>query len=189
MQDALECPRCKRNLTEATYENVRIDRCAECGGVWLDTGEMEQVLECYEKKFSGEQVSKAMSSASAGVTETENESVENCPICVKRMNPLNFNYSSGIIIDVCPTGHGLWFDGKELEAVQIHIEQWNAKSREIKNRFSPEIAQARIEAFSALDSNTNASAMGKPLYKIVRYAVDFVSSVVSGKDVVSGGES
>src|SRR4051812_5026782 len=125
MPDALTCPRCKQSLNESTYETVRIDRCAGCGGAWLDSGELEEVLECYEVKFSPEQVKAAMSSAGAGIPRSERDSVESCPICSKRMNPLNFSYSSGIIVDLCPSGHGLWFDRNELEAIQIHAETWN----------------------------------------------------------------
>ncbi len=39
------------------------------------------------------------------------------------MAPINYDYSSGIILDRCPQGHGLWLDGGELEKVQIVREQ------------------------------------------------------------------
>ena len=37
---ALQCPRCDGTLEEITYEEVLIDRCNKCGGVWLDPGEL-----------------------------------------------------------------------------------------------------------------------------------------------------
>jgi ferredoxin len=37
----LRCPKCARKLDETRYNNVRIDRCIGCGGVWLDPGELE----------------------------------------------------------------------------------------------------------------------------------------------------
>jgi Zn-finger nucleic acid-binding protein len=49
------------------------------------------------------------------------------------MVPINYDYSSGIILDRCPEGHGLWLDGGELEKVQITREQSDEefeKSRE-----------------------------------------------------------
>lgn len=38
---AMCCPKCGRKLEETMYHKVRIDRCAGCGGVWLDPGELE----------------------------------------------------------------------------------------------------------------------------------------------------
>lgn len=40
---AVHCPKCEGTLVELTHENVRIDRCNKCNGVWLDAGELEQL--------------------------------------------------------------------------------------------------------------------------------------------------
>lgn len=37
------CPKCAVALAEAEVENVKIDRCPQCNGVWLDAGELEQL--------------------------------------------------------------------------------------------------------------------------------------------------
>ena len=39
----MQCPRCDGKLHEVTHENLRIDRCDKCHGVWLDSGELEQL--------------------------------------------------------------------------------------------------------------------------------------------------
>jgi uncharacterized protein with PIN domain len=39
----MTCPRCGGDLKEVEHHNVKIDRCADCNGVWLDAGEMELV--------------------------------------------------------------------------------------------------------------------------------------------------
>lgn len=41
----LECPKCDGELHESDYENIKIDICDKCGGVWLDAGELAQVVE------------------------------------------------------------------------------------------------------------------------------------------------
>jgi Zn-finger nucleic acid-binding protein len=41
---ALKCPKCDGNLVESNYENIKIDVCNKCHGVWLDAGEMAQVF-------------------------------------------------------------------------------------------------------------------------------------------------
>ena len=39
----LKCPKCDGNLYEADYDNIKIDVCDRCTGVWLDAGELAQV--------------------------------------------------------------------------------------------------------------------------------------------------
>ncbi|HVF86913.1 MAG TPA: zf-TFIIB domain-containing protein [Pyrinomonadaceae bacterium] len=39
----LTCPRCHVPLVEVTYTDVKIDRCTNCKGWWLDAGELEQL--------------------------------------------------------------------------------------------------------------------------------------------------
>jgi Zn-finger nucleic acid-binding protein len=40
---AVHCPKCDGTLVELTHEEVRIDRCNKCNGIWLDAGELEQL--------------------------------------------------------------------------------------------------------------------------------------------------
>jgi len=40
---SMKCPRCDGTLNESKFEEVLIDICDQCGGVWLDSGELEQV--------------------------------------------------------------------------------------------------------------------------------------------------
>lgn len=39
----LKCPTCGMELIEIDYKKIRIDRCSECKGIWLDAGELETV--------------------------------------------------------------------------------------------------------------------------------------------------
>ena len=40
---SMKCPRCDGTLTESKFEEVLIDTCDKFGGVWLDSGELEQL--------------------------------------------------------------------------------------------------------------------------------------------------
>ncbi|HEU4934426.1 MAG TPA: zf-TFIIB domain-containing protein [Pyrinomonadaceae bacterium] len=40
---SMACPRCDGSLKESKFEEVLIDTCDKCGGVWLDSGELEQL--------------------------------------------------------------------------------------------------------------------------------------------------
>jgi len=40
---SMQCPRCDGRLHEAEVAEVTIDTCDKCGGVWLDSGEFEDI--------------------------------------------------------------------------------------------------------------------------------------------------
>jgi uncharacterized protein with PIN domain len=40
---SMRCPRCDGALKETKVGDVSIDTCEKCGGVWLDSGELEQL--------------------------------------------------------------------------------------------------------------------------------------------------
>jgi uncharacterized protein len=35
------CPKCGMELIEIDYQGIKVDKCSECQGVWLDAGELE----------------------------------------------------------------------------------------------------------------------------------------------------
>lgn len=39
----LMCPKCGMELIEIDYKGIKVDKCSECEGVWLDAGELESV--------------------------------------------------------------------------------------------------------------------------------------------------
>ncbi len=41
----LSCPKCDGTLMETDYENIKIDVCNKCSGVWFDAGELAQVVD------------------------------------------------------------------------------------------------------------------------------------------------
>lgn len=42
-KQALRCPRDGSELDENESDNVKVDTCPKCKGVWLDAGELEQL--------------------------------------------------------------------------------------------------------------------------------------------------
>ena len=40
----MDCPRCTGKLHEESYDDVSIDRCDTCGGIWLDAGALEEII-------------------------------------------------------------------------------------------------------------------------------------------------
>lgn len=48
-----DCPKCDGKLVEGDFEAIKIDACDKCGGVWLDAGELQQIVGKDAEKQSG----------------------------------------------------------------------------------------------------------------------------------------
>jgi len=41
----MRCPKCGMEMVELEFEGVKIDKCTECLGIYLDDGELDQLME------------------------------------------------------------------------------------------------------------------------------------------------
>lgn len=48
------CPLCRVTLLQTTKQDVTIDYCPQCRGVWLDRGELEKILERSANYFNNQ---------------------------------------------------------------------------------------------------------------------------------------
>jgi len=98
------CPACNEEMVILELEDVEIDYCVHCRGVWLDGGELEMI----SRRAAGE--------AAVGLVPGGKRGRRRCPRCRKRMRVTHFEGST-VEVDACPRGDGVWFDRGELEAV------------------------------------------------------------------------
>lgn len=91
-------------------QDVEIDYCLGCAGIWLDAGELELLL--------GEPEKAKQLLDSFKIDSTVNEKIRKCPICYKKMYKVIVGSSKPtLLIDKCRKGHGLWFDKGELHDI------------------------------------------------------------------------
>lgn len=51
----MKCPNCNETLLMSERNNIEIDYCPSCRGVWLDKGELDKMLEYAEQPASYQQ--------------------------------------------------------------------------------------------------------------------------------------
>jgi Zn-finger nucleic acid-binding protein len=90
-------------------DQVEIDHCLGCGGIWLDSGEVEILL------GDPEEASAMLARFESGREKTPGK--RKCPICLKKMDTIRIGGEKNITIDSCGKHHGLWFDRGELEDI------------------------------------------------------------------------
>lgn len=103
----MNCPVCDNPLIILELNNVEVDHCTHCHGLWLDGGELEILLE--NSSHKNELLASFI---------VDNKNIEKklkCPICSKKMEKVICGKDKNIIIDKCRLQHGLWFDKGELE--------------------------------------------------------------------------
>jgi Zn-finger nucleic acid-binding protein len=114
----MDCPVCKNAMITLELVDVEIDYCADCGGIWLDAGELEMLLGASEKARQLLGSFEPVLSKVEGVDSESAEKSRKCPICDKKMQKIIVGSEEPtILIDKCRGGDGLWFDKGELQDI------------------------------------------------------------------------
>jgi len=109
----MQCPVDKSDLIVVEYHNIEIDHCLQCLGVWLDSGELDLLVDAIASQGAKMSSSDLMTPLPAKMTEARRK----CPVCGHKMDKVWIGKASQVLIDSCPIGDGLWFDGGELHQV------------------------------------------------------------------------
>lgn len=134
------CPRCRIPLELKRKDDIEIDVCPSCSGLWLDRGEFD-VMTAESTVYREEKLTKEYSRP---VLPDRIEYIP-CVRCGKLMVMKNFARISGVIIDECGR-HGIWLDGGELEKIRQFIldgglEKAQSKAIEENRQGLAELAQ------------------------------------------------
>jgi Zn-finger nucleic acid-binding protein len=113
----VKCPVCRIDMIAVEYRKIELDYCVQCSGVWFDSGEIELLLDTMkgeESSISGTDL--------PGLREiVSTEKKRRCPICNQKMKKVTIGEEPKELIDDCPRGDGLWFDGGELQQVITQV--------------------------------------------------------------------
>jgi len=109
----MKCPKCGAGLTALPVDDVTVDKCQSCDGIWLEYGELEKLRE------SGAQSVEEMLEAEFGNPPAPMTSLEGylrCPHCVDIGLRTNYvSYMQPVKMDHCVQCFGMWLDKNELD--------------------------------------------------------------------------
>ncbi len=105
----MNCAVCQEPMIVLELEQVEIDHCLNCGGTWLDAGELELLV-------AGATEAHELIKQLDGNSDSE-IGKRKCPICLRKMEIITVGTTRKVRLDRCQKHHGIWFDKGELEEV------------------------------------------------------------------------
>jgi len=100
------CPKCHVDMQLCDYQDVRVDRCPRCAGIWLDKGKFDIIVE----KRLGHLVDIRVTCHKA---PTEADMIAaRCHLCDRAMTVLAG--ADGVLFDWCDSCEGMFCDRGEL---------------------------------------------------------------------------
>ena len=173
------CPACGdgRFLHSRALGDTKLTvlECGVCAGLWLGA-EAFRTLEERARKVAPSVADPAAlrdeAHKRARPAQGGGPAYRPCPMCSKRMNRVNFERVSGVLLDRC-RDHGFWFDAAELDAALRFIklggkrvsderEQQEARARasQLKFKVEPKTPQdARASIFADPDHEPGFDAI------------------------------
>lgn len=107
----MKCPKCEGTLQLVMQENIEVERCDQCGGLWFDMQETDRLGKLPK--------AAALDTGDPVVGERLNEQGQiECPrdhAQMIRMVDLNQHH---IWYESCPVCYGKWFDAGEFKDLQ-----------------------------------------------------------------------
>ncbi|GIX46665.1 MAG: hypothetical protein KatS3mg131_0876 [Candidatus Tectimicrobiota bacterium] len=129
-ESVLRCPRCEAPLHVALDEDVEVDTCPACHGVWVEVLEEKAALKLRPVAFTVDDVRLFRKLYRPPATREPVRYLP-CPVCGALMQRRVWGSHSGVIVDRCRE-HGTWYDAGELEKVREFVALGGAEFEKLK---------------------------------------------------------
>lgn len=159
------CPRCPNPLHARRVDDIVIDECATCHGIFLDHVAVQRVVTDRQQARADAILGILPATETSQVLPAGAKMYVKCPVCTTMMNRKLFAAGSGVIIDVC-RAHGAFFDMGELPKIIAFVMNGGleqAQKKEIarmKDDAKREQQNAQFASMMASRSSTNAGDFG-----------------------------
>ena len=121
----MNCPRCTGALAKEEINGIRLERCPECKGMFLERGELDRVA----LPHSGDLEFSSLDEET--FKHPDDHGPADCPRCESStMKKVEFNIYTGIILDYCESCSGFWLDGRELSRINEEVRSLNEAAKD-----------------------------------------------------------
>ena len=156
------CPRCPNPLHARRVDDVVIDECATCHGIFLDHVAVQRVVTDRQQVRADAILGMLPASATSPPLQAGAKMYVKCPVCTTMMNRKLFAGGSGVIIDVCRV-HGAFFDVGELPKIIAFVMNGGleqAQKKEITRMKDDAKREQQNAQFSTMMASRSSSSAG-----------------------------
>lgn len=119
----MQCPKCQGETEATAYDEIFVDRCTKCGGLWFQTGELERLRkDTWMADYIIDRGEKKL-----GKTFNRIHDIK-CPECGAGMKAEHDPEQPHIVYESCPEGHGTFLDAGEFTDL-VHHTFWDRFKR------------------------------------------------------------
>ncbi|MBW8034241.1 MAG: hypothetical protein FVQ79_00820 [Planctomycetes bacterium] len=108
----MQCPCCSVELNEKMLNDVQVDECHTCKGMWLEDDELRKAKDAADKDLNWMDFEIFKH---ADQFKTEPRKLP-CPKCRKTLVAINYG-DTGVQINYCPDCKGTWLDKDEFKEI------------------------------------------------------------------------
>ncbi len=116
----MDCPRCSTEMTEIAQHESTLQRCAQCGGIWIDSAELNRILL---------HANLPALSALGGYVNPD-EIAGMCPACNVDLVAVEGGEKRSLHYDTCESCGGIWLEGPDEDEIAETID-YKAAEKEI----------------------------------------------------------
>jgi len=110
----MQCPQCKLvNMQTMKMGPVAIDECAQCGGIWFDPGELDQVIGSADPDLRWLDIDFWKANTDFTVA-TDSRA---CPKCSRYYLTRLEDRATDTSVSLCSNCQGIWLDADQLNAI------------------------------------------------------------------------
>jgi uncharacterized protein len=109
----MECPKCQAQMEVVGFEDIEVDRCVRCGGLWFDARENEELRE-----RAGSEALDAGPTWQAAMHNVQEKVF--CPRDGALMARMVHAAQPQLWVETCPVCHGTFFDAGEFTDFKEH---------------------------------------------------------------------
>ena len=105
----MDCPKCSGEMELVSYDQIEVDRCTSCGGLWFQPEELRALRDdIWMADYIIDSGDKAVGKKANALKDYH------CPECNASMLEEADEEQPHITYESCPNGHGTYLDSGEF---------------------------------------------------------------------------
>ena len=157
------CPHCLKPLQAIQLqldEQLFIERCTDCFGLFFDLGELDILLNHSVRHVESINLAHLDNINADRYRKKQVVKYIKCPVCREFMSRTNFAQKSGVIVDSCRF-HGLWLDSGEA----VHLMEWKKAGGQLlheqeQKKKTLKVKKTQVERSRLWDNTVNHNSTG-----------------------------